>query len=175
MSNRGFIAVLAAVAFVALLGYGLVAKDEASLKIGAPVPDAPVDRLGEDGQVSLSDYRGQWVLVNLWASWCDPCRDEAPALESYGRRHRGDVVVLGIDSEDASPDALAFAREYGITYELLHDGEGERKDALGATGLPETYLVDPDGNLALHRIGPVDERYLESSVTPLVTGRGTGT
>ena len=175
MSKRGLLAVAAAIAFVALLGFGLAGKGGSRPAVGETVPDAPLPRLEGGGEVSLADHRGEWVLVNLWASWCDPCRDEAPALVRYSRRHRDDVVVLGIDTEDATSDALAFAREYGITYELLHDGSGDRKDELGATGLPETFLVDPDGKLALWRIGPVDEEYLESTVTPLIeAGREKG-
>ncbi len=172
MGNRGFLAIVAAIGFVGLLGFGLASKGVARPAVGDPVPDAPLPRLGGTEEVSFADYRGQWVLVNLWASWCPPCRDEAPALEKYSRRHEGDVAVLGIDTDDATPDALAFAREFGITYELLHDGEGARKDELGATGLPESFLIDPEGNLALWRIGPVDERFLEGSVTPLIESRG---
>lgn len=169
MSNRGFIAVLAAVGFVALLGYGLIAKDQPRPEVGDPAPGTTVTELGGDEQVTLADYEGEWVLVNLWASWCDPCREEAPALERYSRAHRDELTVVGVATEDATPDALAFAREFDLTYDLLHDGDGEMKDAWGATGLPETMLVDPEGNLALRSIGPVDEAYLEENVTPLVT------
>ncbi len=174
MSNRGFIAVLAAVGFVALLGYGLIAKDKDRPDVGDPAPGTTVTRLGGDEQLTLADYEGEWVLVNLWASWCDPCRDEAPALERYWRKHRGELTVVGVATEDATPDAEAFAREFGLTYDLLHDGSGAMKDAWGATGLPESMLVDPDGNLALRSIGPVDETYLEENVTPLITGATTG-
>lgn len=170
MSNRGFLAVLAAVGFIALLTFGLAAKGEDRPAIGDPAPDASIEPLGGGKPVELAGYRGQWVLVNLWASWCLPCRDEAPDLERYSRAHRNDVTVVGVDTDDASSDALDFASEFGITYDLLHDGEGKLKDALGATGLPETILVDPDGNLSLRSIGPVDEAYLEANVTPMIEG-----
>jgi peroxiredoxin len=171
MSNRGFIAVLAAVGFVALLGYGLIAKDKPRPDIGDPAPDATVTRLGGTEEVTLGDYEGDWLLVNLWASWCKPCQDEAPALESYWRKHSKDVTVVGVDTEDATPDAQAFARRYDLSYDLLHDGSGDMKDAWGATGLPESMLIDPNGNLALRSIGPLDEAYLEKYVTPLITGK----
>jgi len=174
MSNRGFLAVLAAIAFVGLLGFGLVAKEGAQIAVGEPAPDAPVERLGGGGEVSLADYRGQWVLLNFWASWCDPCRDEAPAIERFSRRHSDDLVVVGMDTEDLSGDAIDFAREFDLTYELLHDGDGERKDAYGIFALPESFLVDPDGNLALIQRGPVDRRYLETYVAPLIEGGGSG-
>ena len=172
MSNRGFIAVVAAVAFVALLGYGIVAKGKARPEIGDVLQDESVQRLGGTDDASLADYRGRWVLVNLWASWCKPCVDESDALEAYSKAHRKEVAVVGIDTDDASTDALEFARANGITYDLLHDGEGKFKDAWGATGLPETMLVDPEGKLAYRFIGQVDGSQLETSVTPLIGSGG---
>jgi cytochrome c biogenesis protein CcmG/thiol:disulfide interchange protein DsbE len=171
VSNRGFIAIVAAVLFIALLGYGLVAKNKSRPDIGDPAPDTTMQRLGTSDDATLADYEGKWLLVNLWASWCEPCRTEAPAIERFSRRHRDDLTVVGVDTEDATPDAQAFAREFGLTYDLLHDGEGSMKAAWGATGLPETMLIDPAGNLALRSIGPVDEAYLEQNVTPLISGR----
>ena len=170
MSNRGFLAVLAAVAFVALLGFGLVAKGGENIEVGQPAPDASVDLLEGDGEASLSDYRGRWTLLNFWASWCKPCRDEAPALESYAREHREDLDVVGIAVKDNTEAASAFAAEYDITYDLLRDGAGELMDAYGIAALPESFLVDPEGDLALIQRGPVDEAFLEETVTPLVTG-----
>jgi cytochrome c biogenesis protein CcmG/thiol:disulfide interchange protein DsbE len=173
MSNRGFIAIVAAVAFVALLGYGIVAKGKARPEIGDVLPDESVQRLGEEQDASLADYRGEWVLVNLWASWCKPCIDESDALEAYSKEHAKDVKVVGIDTDDASTDALAFAKANGVTYDLLHDGEGLFKDAWGATGLPETMLVDPEGKLAFRFIGQVDKAQLDASVTPLIGPKGS--
>ena len=168
MSNRGFIAVLAAIAFVGLLGFGLIAKGGETVALGEPAPDAPVQRLDGEGEASLADYRGGWVLVNFWASWCEPCRAEAPAIERYARRHRDDLTVVGIAVKDNTDAATEFAREYDLTYDLLRDGAGDRMDAWGILALPESFLVDPEGNLALIRRGPVDEKYLEAAVTPLI-------
>jgi cytochrome c biogenesis protein CcmG/thiol:disulfide interchange protein DsbE len=168
MSNRGFLAVLAAIAFVGLLGFGLIAKGGETVEIGEPAPDGPVQRLEGGGETSLADYRGEWVLVNFWASWCEPCRDEAPAIERYSRKHGDDLTVVGIAVKDNTEAATEFAREYDLTYDLLRDGAGDRMDAWGILALPESFLVDPEGDLALIRRGPVDERYLESSVTPLI-------
>lgn len=170
MSNRGFIAVLAALAFVGLLGFGLIAKGAESVAVGEPAPDAPVERLDGSGEASLADYRGEWVLVNFWASWCNPCRDEAPVLERYARQHADDLEVVGIAVKDSTDAATAFAREYGITYDLLRDGAGDRMDAWGILALPESFLVDPDGNLAQIQRGPVDTEILEEKFTPLIEG-----
>lgn len=164
----GYVAITAAVAFIALLAFGLVAKGGPSLDIGDTAPDAAIDPLGGGEDVSLSDYRGEWVLLNFWASWCDPCRDEAPAIEEFANRNRGKVVVVGMDSKENSVDAQQFADEYGLSYQLLHDGEGEMMDSYNVKGLPESFLIDPDGEIALIYRGPVDEEILRQSFEPLI-------
>ena len=129
MSNRGFLAVLAALAFVGLLGFGLIAKEGDAVEIGEPAPDAPVQLLDGSGEASLADLQGEWVLVNFWASWCKPCRDEAPAIERYSREHAGDLEVVGIAVKDNTDSATEFAEEFDLTYELWRDGSGDRMDA----------------------------------------------
>lgn len=171
MSNKGLLAVIASIGFIALLAFGLVAKGGPSIAVGEEAPAASVDRLTGAGEVSLDDYRGRWVLLNFWASWCDPCREEAPAIEAFARENRGDVVVVGMDSRDLSSDARAFAREYGLSYELLHDGDGAVMDSYNVKGLPESFLIDPDGEIAYIYRGPVDERVLNESFLPLIEGR----
>jgi cytochrome c biogenesis protein CcmG, thiol:disulfide interchange protein DsbE len=172
VSVRAFVAFLAVLAVVGLLGFGLLSKGEATIAVGEPAPDRELPVLGGPGQGSLADYRGRWVLVNLWASWCDPCREEAPELERFWRRFRGQgVTVLGIDVQDNSEDALAFVREHRLTYPQLRSVGDERGDAFGSTGVPENFLVDPRGRLALIWRGVVDERFLEERVVPIVEGR----
>jgi cytochrome c biogenesis protein CcmG/thiol:disulfide interchange protein DsbE len=168
MRARSIIVVLAVVAVIGLLAYGLLSKGEASLAIGESAPDKELASLGEEGSGSLADYRGQWVLVNFWASWCEPCRDEAPALEQFHREHSSErFTVLGVNLDDATGDASEFVEEYGLTYPQLRDGDGrERRDAYGMTGFPESFLVDPEGRIALIRRGPVDDEYLDRYVEP---------
>ncbi len=167
MSARSFAVVMAVLAVIALLGFGLLAKGETNLALGEKAPDEPLPRLEGSGTGQIADYRGKWVLVNFWASWCPPCRDEAPTLQRFYKRNRGgDFVVLGIDQRDLTDDGRRFVRDNGLTYPQLRDGEGERSDAFGMTGLPESFLVDPNGDLALIHRGPVDARYLERYVTP---------
>jgi cytochrome c biogenesis protein CcmG, thiol:disulfide interchange protein DsbE len=171
VSARSFAAFLAVLAVVGLLGFGLLSKGGASVDVGDPVPDGPLPRLDGNGTGEIADYRGRWVLVNFWASWCDPCRTESPSLERFHRRHRADgFTVLGIDTRDLSGDGRAFVRRYGLTYPHLRDGDGERSRDFGTTGLPESFLVDPEGRLALLRRGPVDDEYLERYVAPLLEG-----
>ncbi len=171
MSVRAFVAFLAVLAVVGLLGFGLLSKGEAEIALGEPVPDRELPLLEGEGSGSIADYRGRWVLVNLWASWCVPCRQEAPDLERFSRRFgdRG-VTVLGIDVQDNSDDALAFVREYRLTYPQLRSVGDERSEAFGSTGVPENFLVNPRGRLALIWRGPIDERFLAERVVPIVKG-----
>lgn len=169
MSARAFVAFLGVLAVVGLLGFGLLSKGRTSLAIGDAVPDRELPVLGGSGRGQIADYRGHWVLVNLWASWCGPCRKEAPVLDRFARRHRRDNVrVLGIDVQDNSDDALSFLRQYRVSYPQLRSVGAERSEAFGSTGVPENFLVDPQGRLAFIRRGPVDERILEEQVVPLV-------
>lgn len=169
MSARAFLAFLAVCAVVGLLAFGLLSKGEAKIAVGDPAPDRELPVLGGPGSGSIAEYRGRWVLVNLWASWCDPCREEAPVLDEFARRYRGrSVTVLGIDVQDNSDDALAFLRRYGVGYPQLRSVGDERSDAFGSTGVPENFLVDPRGDLALIWRGPVDEELLQREVVPIV-------
>jgi cytochrome c biogenesis protein CcmG/thiol:disulfide interchange protein DsbE len=172
MSARAFAIFLGVLAVVGLLAYGLLTKGEAALAVGDPAPDKPLSTLDGAGEGELADYRGRWVLVNFWASWCEPCRDEAPALERFHREHRGPgFTVLGVNLDDASPDAIAFTEEFGLTYPQLRDGDGrELRDEYGMTGFPESFVVDPEGRVALIRRGPVDEEFLDREVEPVIAG-----
>jgi peroxiredoxin len=172
MRARTLVACLAVLAVIALLGYGIASKGEATLTVGDPAPDKQLPRLGGDGNGRIADYRGDWVLVNFWASWCEPCRTESPALQRFHEAHRGEhFTVLGINLDDATNDARAFVERYALSYPQLRDGDGrERRDAYGMTGFPESFLVDTDGRLALIRRGPVNEQYLTETVEPLIDG-----
>jgi cytochrome c biogenesis protein CcmG, thiol:disulfide interchange protein DsbE len=172
MSARAFLAFLAVCAVIGLLGFGLLSKGEAKIAVGEPVPDRELPVLGGPGNGSIADYRGRWVLVNLWASWCVPCRQEAPELDRFAQRYRKrDVVVVGINVQDNSDDALAFLRDYEVAYPQLRSVGDERSAAFGSTGVPENFLVDPRGRLALIWRGPVDQAFLEENVVPIVEGR----
>lgn len=159
-------------ALVGLLGFGLLSEGSAEVELGDPVPDRQLPKLDGEGTGSIAAERGNWVLVNLWASWCVPCREEAPALERFQQRFADrDVAVVGINVQDNSEDAGAFLREFPTSYLQLRSVGDERSDAFGATGVPENFLVDPRGRLRLIWRGPVDDRFLRERVLPIIEGR----
>ncbi|HET7121684.1 MAG TPA: TlpA disulfide reductase family protein [Solirubrobacterales bacterium] len=169
MSVRSSIAVLGVVAVVGLLVYGLASKGTSGLEVGDPVPVRALPRLEGGGEASLAEYRGRWVLVNIWASWCPPCRQETPALAEFQQRHGGPkFTVLGIDTRDLSDDGQAFVVSYGLDYPQLRDGNGEAADEYGTSGVPESFLIDPAGKVRLHVAGPIGEEELRDEVAPLL-------
>lgn len=122
-------------------------------------PDFTLERLdGPGGTVSLSELRGKPLVVNFWASWCIPCKDEAPTLQQTSERYRKQgLVVVGIDAQDFRKDARRFMARYGITYPVAYDGKGSTLGRWGVTGFPETFFVDRSGKLVgPHISGPVD-------------------
>ena len=135
------------------------------------MPESTLSTLDGEGSGSLADYRGKWVLINVWASWCGPCRDEAPELQAFYEAHRGDnFELLGIDTEETSDAGQGFVDEFDLTYPMLHDGDGAYRDELRTKGVPENFLVDPDGKLALLQAGPVSEEILNEQIAPLIEG-----
>ena len=121
--------------------------------------------LSNGSQVRLADLRGQAVVVNFWASWCVPCRDEAPLLARVAReyRERG-VTFLGISLWDAESDVAEFLARFGVDYPNGGDLGGRIAIEYGLTGIPETYFVRPDGLLSRRWIGPLNESQLRSFV-----------
>ena len=162
---------MAVLAVIGLLAFGLISKGEDPLSPGDPVPEAELPSLDGSAAGSVADYRGDWVLVNVWASWCDPCREEAPALERFYREHRADgFTVLGIDTQDDSGSGREFVKEFGLTYPQLHDGSGDYADELKTSGVPENFLIDPDGNVALVERQPVTAESLDARYAPMIEG-----
>ena len=116
-------------------------------------PAFTLDRLDREGQLSVADLKGKAVVVNFWASWCVPCRDEAPVLQTTYERYRDQgLVVLGIDVNDFHQDARRFMKRYGLTYPVVYDGKGSTVGKWGVRGFPETFFVDRAGKLVGERI-----------------------
>jgi cytochrome c biogenesis protein CcmG/thiol:disulfide interchange protein DsbE len=127
-----------------------------------------------DGNVNLRELRGRPVVLNFWASWCIPCRDEAPILHGGAARHRGQVVFVGVDIRDLTDDALGFARKYKINYVSVHDGGGKTWDSYGLTGVPETYFIDAQGRIVAHIPGAVSGQSLEEGVAAITSASSGG-
>jgi cytochrome c biogenesis protein CcmG/thiol:disulfide interchange protein DsbE len=164
------------VALVALLAYGLASQDpdrsvEQALAAGereqAPALELPW--LSREGRGSLADYRGKVVVLNFWASWCDPCKAESPLLQRWHERiePRGGLV-LGVDMLDVTSHAEEFIEEYGLTYPMLKDKDGEGLELFGVAQYPETFLIDREGRIAAAQRGPVDEEWMRANVAPLL-------
>ncbi len=121
-------------------------------------PAFTLDRLDRDGSLGVADLRGKAVVVNFWASWCVPCRDEAPVLQKTFERYRDQgLVVLGVDVNDFRQDARRFMKRYGLSYPIVYDGKGSTVGKWGVRGFPETFFVDRTGKLVGERIeGAVD-------------------
>jgi cytochrome c biogenesis protein CcmG/thiol:disulfide interchange protein DsbE len=118
-----------------------------------------------DGKVGLSELRGYPIVLNVWASWCVPCKHEAPQLASSARLHAGSVVFLAVDVQDLKSTARRFLERFDVPYVSVHDGSSGTYDAYGLTGLPETYYIDAGGRVLAHDVGEVSRRSLESGIT----------
>ena|SRR2546426_1772367 len=166
------VAILAAAALVGLLVYGVAQRgenrtlDDAVAKGQRPVaPDRSLPVLGGNGQRSLASFRGKPVVLNFWASWCSPCRLEAPLLERAQHRlaaHGG--TVLGVTFRDATPDSQDFIRRLKVNYPSLRDVDGRLAKAYGTSQLPETFVIDRSGRVAAIQRGPVNRQFLDQAL-----------
>ena len=124
-------------------------------------PAAPLftlERLDGKGDLALESLRGKTVVLNFWASWCGPCRDELPLLQQGSERGESrNVVFVGIDIDDLRSDARSFLERYGVTYTNVYDGKSSTVGRYGVTGVPETYFLDAAGKIRYRIAGPVEE------------------
>jgi cytochrome c biogenesis protein CcmG/thiol:disulfide interchange protein DsbE len=145
-------------------GLGVISTGQAGSVKLRPAPDFSLTSF--DGQrVRLSDFRGRVVILNFWASWCPPCRIEAPVLQrAADRLHDREVTVLGIDVWDDISAAAQFLNEVGVTYLNAEDTTREIPVEYGVTGLPETFIINPRGVLVARWIGPITDVALDKLV-----------
>jgi cytochrome c biogenesis protein CcmG/thiol:disulfide interchange protein DsbE len=139
---RVVIAVVPALGFIALLWFALAGTGSQPVS-GDGAPDFELPLLDGSGTLSDADLRGHPVVVNFWASWCIPCREEAPLLEKTWRTYRDEgVIFLGVNIKDAEGDARRFVKQFGITYPNVRDLDQRLTRDFRVRGLPETFFVD---------------------------------
>ncbi|HEX2179164.1 MAG TPA: TlpA disulfide reductase family protein [Actinomycetota bacterium] len=138
--------VLVPALFVGFIAFTLLTTAPPSSLVGKTLPAFSLEVLGSDERLTAADLEGKAVVVNFWASWCDPCIEEVPDLQAAHTRYADDdVVVLGVNVQDSERDALAFAEKYGVTYPIVRDPNLTLYKELGVRGLPETFFVDKQG------------------------------
>ena len=173
------VVIVATIALVSLLAYGLASSnggasttldDAIARGQRPPAPKLDLPPLQGGAKRTLADYRGQVVVLNVWASWCVPCREESPLLERWHKRIAPhNATVLGIDVQDVDSDARGFIARNHLTYPHLRDKEGDDvRTAYGTVGYPETFVIDRRGRVAALVRGPVDDAFMRKAVEPLL-------
>ncbi len=158
--------VTGALVLVTSLFFGLVILPKIgnnSALVGSPAPDftLPVIHQGEAGsRLHLADLRGKTVVLDFWASWCPPCREQAPILDAFAQRAGGEVKVIGVNTSDAPEQAQAFLQSSGLRYPSVVDHTGAVGQAYGATALPTLVVIAPSGKVAAVRQRVVRAREL---------------
>ena len=169
MNAKTLTILIAVISLVVLLGFGLADKNEEAIAIGEPVPEMELVELSNGAEASLDDQQGKWVLLNMWSSWCGPCRTESPDLLAFQEAHPDKLVVVGVNIEDRLDHAQEFVAEFGLTYPQLRAADNRALiESFSIRGCPESFLIDPEGRFALIYRGPLTEELLRENVEPLL-------
>jgi cytochrome c biogenesis protein CcmG/thiol:disulfide interchange protein DsbE len=171
----------AALALLALLGFGVARQGTDNsidalvargIRPPAPHANAALPLLGSGQTERLSDFRGKVVVLNVFASWCDPCKAEAPILEQAQREIAGkNATVLGVTYLDNSNASEQFVRQWHITYPVIRDVDDNFVRSFGTTGVPETFVIDRHGRIAAVRRYQLDSRWIAKTLPPLLAER----
>jgi cytochrome c biogenesis protein CcmG/thiol:disulfide interchange protein DsbE len=166
---------VAIIGFVVLMAIGLLNKAPVTgrsgyTRVNKPAPDFSLPLL--DGiELRLSDHLGHPVVINFWASWCLPCREESPALQRTWRSYESkDVLLVGVNIQDTESDARAYIEEFGLTFPNGMDRDGKITIEYGVIGLPVTFFLDGDGIVRRRWVGAISEAQLTAWVDELVAG-----
>ncbi len=171
-----FVALALLVLLVGLLVYGVAIETGGNKYDNAvaegrrlPAPERQVRMLNDDKLVSLAEYRGKVVLLNFWASWCEPCKQEAPAIERAAQKYKDrDFVVIGANVDDLSKDANEFIIEHHLSYPNLRYSSTEATRDFGTRRMPETFVIDRDGKVAALKRMQIDDDWIESVLPPIL-------
>jgi peroxiredoxin len=138
------------------------------IEVNFPAPDVTVSDL-DGNPVSLSDYRGQVILLNNWATWCPPCKAEMPTLQAYYEdHHHQDFMIVAIEAGDSIPNVASFVDYFGLTFDVLADPTTATLTAFRNGSLPNSYVIDENGIVRLAWTGAISREVLEEHVTPLL-------
>jgi cytochrome c biogenesis protein CcmG/thiol:disulfide interchange protein DsbE len=144
--------------------------DTGAIDIGSPAPAFELPALRGGATVSLAALRGQPVIVNFWASWCDPCREEFPVLAKALRAHRDDkLAVIGVTYRDIPSDSRSFVRKMKARWPQGVDKDGVIAKAYGVRAIPQSFFIRPDGTLAAHVFGITSDEALRKPLEELLT------
>lgn len=152
-----------ALALAALLATAIAGSGGSRRPARRPAPPLPSQRLS-GAPVDLEALRGRPAFVNFWASWCVPCRAEAPQLERFARLAAKRARVVGVDWSDNPADARRFVARHGLTFPILRDASGDAGMRFGLSGLPSTFVLDAHGRIAERLLGPQRVASLESAL-----------
>ena len=161
------------IGFLGLLIWGILNKEPITglsgiTMVNRPAPDFTLTTF-KGTTISLAGLKGMPVVINFWASWCPPCRLEAPLLERAWRAYKSrDVVFIGVDVQDREEDALNYIREFNITYPNGPDPTGEISIDYGVSGLPVTFFVSRKGEIARRWVGAIETSVLISSIEEIM-------
>ncbi|HEV8656862.1 MAG TPA: TlpA disulfide reductase family protein [Candidatus Limnocylindria bacterium] len=159
---------IATLVVVLMLSFRRDPHDIRTGTVNKPAAAFTAEKLDGTGTLSLSDYTGKVVVLNFFASWCPPCKEENPGLVRVWERYRSsDVVFIGVVYNDATDKARAYVSANGVTWPTVRDDDGSIAFAYGVFGPPETYFIGPDGIIAGRRIGAISEATLVNGIDSL--------
>jgi cytochrome c biogenesis protein CcmG/thiol:disulfide interchange protein DsbE len=156
MKGRVWVVVCLAGSLVVACGGG----GSSAVAVGKPVPAISASAI-QGGPVSLASFRGRWVVVNFFATWCDPCRKEYPQLVRFASQDQGRAAVVGVVFEDPAGQPLAFHRGQGASWPIIGDPQGKIASQYSVAALPQSFVINPAGDLAARLFGGVTVAKLE--------------
>jgi cytochrome c biogenesis protein CcmG, thiol:disulfide interchange protein DsbE len=138
------------------------------MEVDFTAPELALENLAGEPE-SLEDYLGEVVLLNLWATWCPPCKAELPVLQEYYEEHRADgFVILGVDSQEKPEVVESFITTTDVTYPIWIDEKGKAGEAFSSFSLPTSFVIDREGTVRLAWTGAISKAMLEKHVTPVI-------